>query len=678
MFISVCTAVPLSAPCGIHVCRTKKLFTRCGITGRTSEPEQRLHVFDSTDSFGGTMDKKTKKQKEKIKHRAINWKLVSEFCRGTAGHFILGTLGIVFAALSAYCIPLITSFTIDYVLIGYAEEGYSGGIAVAPWIERLIDSIGGIPFLEQHLYIMGIALIAATGVNALSVYIRRSQIAYGAETMSYNMRNRLYSHLANVPYDYYKHISSGDIIQRCTSDVDTIRRFVTNQLLEIIRTIVMIVAAAIIMFTLNPKLAAFSVMIMPFLAVASFVYFKFVKDQFTLSDEAEGKLSAVIQENVSGMRVVRAFGQQRSEFENFTEKNADFRKKNDKLLMMLAYYWGCTDGFGYLQIGISLVAGIILALRKEISVGEMLVFSSYTSMLVWPVRQLGRTLADLGKASVSLGRIDEILEVPTEKEPGKALTPEIHGDIEFRHVDFGYEDGQEVLKDITFTAKRGETVAILGSTGSGKSSLVQLLQRLYTCRSGEILIDGVNINDIERHHLRRNIGIVLQEPFLYSRTIMENVRIVNPDAAVEEVFDAARVASVHDVIQSFENGYDTVVGEKGVTLSGGQKQRVAIARMLMQKAPIIVLDDSMSAVDTETDAAIRDALHSRRSSCTTFIISHRITTLCRADKILVLEGGRLVQTGTHEELLKQDGLYKRIADIQNLLEDELRSEQEEN
>lgn len=345
---------------------------------------------------------------------------------------------------------------------------------------------------------------------------------------------------------------------------------------------------------------------------------------------------------------------------------------------MLAYYWGCTDGFGYLQIGISLVAGIILALRKEISVGEMLVFSSYTSMLVWPVRQLGRTLADLGKASVSLGRIDEILEVPTEKEPGKALTPEIHGDIEFRHVNFGYEDGQEVLKDITFTAKRGETVAILGSTGSGKSSLVQLLQRLYTCRSGEILIDGVNINDIERHHLRRNIGIVLQEPFLYSRTIMENVRIVNPEAAVEEVFDATRVASVHDVIQSFENGYDTVVGEKGVTLSGGQKQRVAIARMLMQKAPIIVLDDSMSAVDTETDAAIRDALHSRRSSCTTFIISHRITTLCRADKILVLEGGRLVQTGTHEELLKQDGLYKRIADIQNLLEDELRSEQEEN
>ena len=254
------------------------------------------------------------------------------------------------------------------------------------------------------------------------------------------------------------------------------------------------------------------------------------------------------------------------------------------------------------------------------------------------------------------------------------------GDVDFENVCFSYskERNTKVLKNINLHIKQGQTVGIIGGTGSAKSSLVQLLQRLYTCRSGEILIDGVNINDIERHHLRRNIGIVLQEPFLYSRTIMENVRIVNPDAADEEVFDATRVASLHDVIQSFENGYDTVVGEKGVTLSGGQKQRVAIARMLMQKAPIIVLDDSMSAVDTETDAAIRDALHSRRSSCTTFIISHRITTLCRADKILVLEGGRLVQMGTHEELLKQDGLYKRIADIQNLLEDELRSEQEEN
>ena len=610
------------------------------------------------------MDKKTKKQKEKIKHRAINWKLVSEFCRGTAGHFILGTLGIVFAALSAYCIPLITSFTIDYVLIGYAEEGYSGGIAVAPWIERLIDSIGGIPFLEQHLYIMGIALIAATGVNALSVYIRRSQIAYGAETMSYNMRNRLYSHLANVPYDYYKHISSGDIIQRCTSDVDTIRRFVTNQLLEIIRTIVMIVAAAIIMFTLNPKLAAFSVMIMPFLAVASFVYFKFVKDQFTLSDEAEGKLSAVIQENVSGMRVVRAFGQQRSEFENFTEKNADFRKKNDKLLMMLAYYWGCTDGFGYLQIGISLVAGIIFALRKEISVGEMLVFSSYTSMLVWPVRQLGRTLADLGKASVSLGRIDEILEVPTEKEPGKALTPEIHGDIEFRHVDFGYEDGQEVLKDITFTAKRGETVAILGSTGSGKSSLVQLLPRLYDVTEGSVTIGGVDVRRYDLDTLRNNVAMVLQKNELFSGTIAENLRWGNPDATDAEIEDACKQACADEFIERFPDKYQTHIEQGGNNVSGGQKQRLCIARALLKKPRILILDDSTSAVDTATDAKIRHSFAEKIPGTTVFIIAQRISSVENADKVLVLDNGRVSGFDTPANLLKTNAIYQDVYNSQ--------------
>lgn len=619
------------------------------------------------------MNSETKKKKTKAelkKERAGKRRLLSEAFRGTYGHFILGTVGILMAIISAYCVPLITSFTIDYVLIDYAETGYQGGIVVAPWIEKIIAGFGGKQFLIDHLYIMGIALVLMTALNAFSVYLRRSEVAKGSELMAYNFRTKLYHHLANVPYDYFKHISSGDVIQRCTSDVDTIRRFVQNQLLEILRTVFMIIVAAVIMFSMNAKLALISVMIMPFLAVASFIYCKGVKKNFTLVDEAEGALSAAIQENASGIRVVRAFGQQKSEMDSFTEKNADYSKKSLKLNNIMAYFWGCSDSFGYIQIGISLVFSIVFVLRKEISIGELLVFSSYTSMLVWPVRQLGRILADLEKAGVSLGRLNEIVEAPLEEEPGKALTPEIRGAVEFRNVGFGYEDGQEVLKDISFKANPGETIAILGSTGSGKSSLVQLLQRLYTAREGEILIDGVNVNDIERHHLRRNIGIVLQEPFLYSRTIMENVRIVRPDAPVEDVYEAAGVASVHDVIMSFEKGYDTVVGEKGITLSGGQKQRVAIARMLMQKAPIIILDDSMSAVDTETDAAIRDALHARRDGCTTFIISHRITTLSRADKILVLEGGRLVQMGTHEELIKQDGLYKRIADIQNLLEDE--------
>ncbi|MBR0026796.1 MAG: ABC transporter ATP-binding protein, partial [Clostridia bacterium] len=478
-------------------------------------------------------------------------------------------------------------------------------------------------------------------------------------------------HLQNVPYDYHKHTSTGDLVQRCTSDVDTVRRFISLQLLEIVRTVFMMTVAIVIMFSLHTKMALISMAVLPFLCVFSFAYFKRVRKHFTLSDEAEGRMSAVLQENLTGVRVVRAFGQQQSEMEKFTECNRHYKKVTYRMIKLLGYYWGLSDMMGYSQIAITLIAGIYFAATSDFTLGNILLFTTYTNMLTWPVRQLGRTLADLGKASVSLGRIDEILSAPAEQEPGAALEHPICGNVEFRNVCFGYDSPDEVLKGISFTAKPGETVAILGATGSGKSSLVHLLQRLYLCTDGEILIDGVNINDIHRHILRKNIGIVLQEPFLYSRTIAENICIVRPDATAEEMHETARTAAIHDVIMEFENGYDTVVGERGVTLSGGQKQRVAIARTLMQRAPILIFDDSMSAVDTETDAAIRKALLARKQHSTTFIISHRITTLSGADKILVLEGGRLVQQGTHEELLRQEGLYARIAGIQTMLEQDL-------
>ena len=620
--------------------------------------------------------KKNKPTREEAKAlRKRKWRIAKRMTRGTYGYFITATVGLIVAVLSAYLIPIVTSFTIDYVLRPFADKGYEASDSVPAFIINWIESVGGREFLLKHLYIMGIALVAATAINAFSTFLRRSYIAYAGETLAKNLRDDLYGHLANVPFDYHKHVSTGDLVQRCTSDVDTVRRFIQNQLLEIIRTVIMVVFAACIMLYIDPLLTLFSIILMPFLTVSSFVYFRAVKNSFTKADEAEGALSAALQENLTGVRVVRAFGQQKNELDNFTEKNKDFHDKNLRLTYLMAYYWGASDAFGYMQIAISLCIGIYFVIIQRITVGEMLMFVSYTGMLTWPVRQLGRILADLGRASVSLGRLDEILSAPLETEPGRALTPEITGDIEFKNVSFSYEDGVPVLDGISFTAKRGQTIAILGSTGSGKSSLVQLLQRLYTCSSGEITIDGVNVNDIERHYLRRNIGIVLQEPFLYSRTIKDNIAIAAPEATDEQIYEAARVAVIHDVVEGFENGYDTLVGERGVTLSGGQKQRVAIARMLMQSAPIIILDDSMSAVDTETDAAIRDALNSRKQGCTTFIISHRITTLCKADKILVLEHGKLVQQGTHDELIRQEGLYRRVANIQNMLEDELKNEE---
>jgi ATP-binding cassette subfamily B protein len=326
---------------------------------------------------------------------------------------------------------------------------------------------------------------------------------------------------------------------------------------------------------------------------------------------------------------------------------------------------------GMAQVCAVLVGGAYLASLGAMSLGTVVVFLSYTRMLIWPVREMGRILTDMGKAMVALGRIEGILTQEIETEERDVQKPDIRGEVEFQNVSFTYGSGQEVLNDVSFTVKPGQVVAILGPTGSGKTSLMHLLARLYDYNSGSITIDGVELRQIDKKWLRKHVGLVLQEPFLFSKTLKENISLARSGAGELEVFEAARMASVHDVILDFERGYDTAVGEKGVTLSGGQKQRIAIARTLLRKCPIVIFDDSLSAVDTETDAAIRQALQ-QKNRATTFMISHRLTTLAGADLILVLDEGKLVQAGTHGELLRQDGLYRKVWSIQNSLEDELK------
>ncbi len=567
------------------------------------------------------------------------------------------------ATLLSLVSPLIMRFTLDNVIYGRSME-------LPAFLDRIVVGLGGIDGLRRNLWICGLALLAITIVNGVFQFVKGRWSAAASESIAKQLRDDLYDHIQRLPYDSHVKAETGDLIQRCTSDVETVRRFLSVQLVELGRAIIMLVAAIFIMIKIDKQMTLASVLVVPIIFTFAFVFFIKVQKAFLKADESEGRLSNILQENLTGVRVVRAFGRQVYEDEKFDRQNIEYRDLVNKLIRLLAMYWSLSDGLALFQIALVVVLGVYRASSGQITFGDMNVFVSYVSMLLWPIRQMGRILTDMGKTLVSVGRIQEILERPVESQDEDSVEALINGDIVFENVDFEYEKGKPILKNLSFRVKQGQTVAILGPTGSGKSSLVHLLQRLYDYTGGSITIGGVELKKIDKKWLRRQVGLVLQEPFLYSKTIKENIRIARPSASDEEVYQASRIASVHDVISEFEKGYDTPVGEKGVTLSGGQKQRVAIARTIINDCSILIFDDSLSAVDTETDAAIRRELNKRSKEISTFIISHRVTTLAEADLILVLDEGRLIQSGSHQDLSQQPGLYQRIWSIQNSMEEE--------
>ena len=582
-------------------------------------------------------------------------------------YFAAALVCTVFSVAIEFITPIILAETMDHYLLGEASR-------MPGFVNAWIDSLGGREFMAGHLWIAGLALVGLNALNGVFGFVKGRSQAVAGENVSLTLRERLYNHIQHLPYAYHVKAETGDLVQRCTSDVETVRRFLATQMMQVVNALMMITIALGYMFSVNVKITLISMIMIPGLFLFAWLFFRWVIKNFRLSDEAEGKMSAVLQENLTGVRVVRAFGQQEYEVEKFDKASVDFRKKTFKLCNLLAVYWATSDAMSMLQSMMTLLACVYFAIQGEITVGGLIIFTSYIWKLLWPIRQLGRILSDAGKSKVALDRIQEILGVPEEPEEPNATKPPLKGDIVFDHVTFGYDGGKDVLRDMSFTIPAGKTVAILGATGSGKSTVAHLIQRLFDVKEGEIRIGGTPINQINRYYLRSRVGLVLQEPFLYSKTLKENVAIALRNATDDDIDRAVTDAAAKEFILDSDKGFDTLVGERGVTLSGGQKQRIAIARTLMKDNDILIFDDSLSAVDTETDAQIRAALKKRSKDTTTIIISHRVVTLSQADLILVMEDGKITEQGTHDQLIHSGGLYSKIFNIQSALEEEFKEE----
>ena len=581
-------------------------------------------------------------------------------------------------------VPLVMKFAIDII----GAVGTDANNVVPAWLASLVASIfsynlalgdagpstGSAPSpsgILPYLILSALAILCLTIMAGLFLYIRGRSMAFASEGIIRSLRDRVYTHIEHLPSRYHDEADTGDLVQRCTSDMETIRVFLSGQVIEISRAILMLIVVLPILFSLDVNMAWLSLTVMPLLFASAIIFFRKVKALFQIVDEAEASLTTVLQENLTGIRVVRAFAQQQFEIDKFARENAQFRNHNTQLIGILGIYYGFSDLLCLGQIGLILLVGAQWVLTGDLTVGTLFAFLTYESMIIWPIRHMGRVLTDSGKAIVSMGRLSEILLEPVESQneddPGKRLT----GKIEVNGLTFGFEPKSNVLNDMTFTVEAGQTLALLGPPGSGKSTLAQLLMRLYDYNHGSVALDDIELKSLARKYVRAQISIVLQEPFLYSASIGGNLQVGRMDATQAEIVEAAKQACIHESILEFPRGYDSQVGERGVTLSGGQRQRMALARALLKKPPILILDDALSAVDTDTESKILSTLKAQRNTQTTIIIAHRLSTVMHADKILVFEAGHIVQEGTHETLSQQPGVYRNLCAIQGNLQQQL-------
>ncbi|MDF1520839.1 MAG: ABC transporter ATP-binding protein [Brevefilum sp.] len=549
------------------------------------------------------------------------------------------------------------------------------GIALV--IRRFVDDVILAGNYGSTLTMIIVIFIGLAFIQGIFTFLSGWLTSKTAESVTRRLRNFLFDHLQRLPYAYHAESQTGDLISRATSDVDAVNRFFSEQAIGIGRILLLFIVNFAAILQLNTRLALYSVIAIPAIIGVSIYFFSKVSKAYEKYQEQEASLSSRLQENLTGIRVVKAFARQGHEQYKFDQENWEKFKLGKKLLSIHSLFWPVSDIICGIQMLSSFFIGALFALNGEISVGTYLAFTSMVILIIWPIRGLGRLIVQTSTGMVSYSRVAELLKQEREPLTEGDYQPEgnVEGEIIFKNVYFAYEKDNPVIEDINFVCKPGEVIALLGSTGSGKTSLVNLLPRFYDPTDGIITLDGVDITRYPRKYLRSQIGIVEQEPFLFSRSIRENITYgVHREVSNDEITQAAKFAAIHDVIETFPIGYDTMVGERGVTLSGGQKQRVAIARALLKNPRILILDDSTSSVDTETEAQIRAALEHLMKNRTTFIIAHRIQSVMDADLILVFDKGKIVQKGKHGELMKASGMYRDIFDIQTRIEVELEKE----